>query len=30
MKALIISGHIKWPQIAEGVLNTTIYYIQNI
>ncbi|WP_291890577.1 NAD(P)H-dependent oxidoreductase [Chryseobacterium sp.] len=25
MKALIINGHIKWPQIAEGNLNGTIF-----
>lgn len=25
MKALIINGHIKWPQIAEGNLNKTIF-----
>lgn len=25
MKALIINGHIRWPQIAEGALNRTIF-----
>ncbi|GGG64297.1 hypothetical protein [Epilithonimonas arachidiradicis] len=25
MKALIINGHIKWPQIAEGNLNRIIF-----
>jgi len=25
MKAFIINGHIKWPQIAEGTLNNTIF-----
>ncbi len=25
MKALVINGHVRWPQIAEGKLNQTIF-----